>query len=157
MINIRFKDGGLSGRLSNLYPHKFKIDGFQMESYEGFIQSLRTNNPKEQQKLWNMSGYVAWKYAQQFDWTIKQKLYWKGMEYDRHSIEYTNLIRHSYDCLFTNEDFKNALKDSIGKELDHTIGDTNPYKTILTRKEFLDNLNRLRDSIKPPKFYNLFD
>ena len=55
MINIRFKDGGISGRLSNLYPYRFEIDGIMMESYEGFIQSLRTSDIKEQQKLWGYS------------------------------------------------------------------------------------------------------
>lgn len=157
ILNIRFKNGGLSSKLSNLYPHQFEIDGHMMESYEGFIQSLRTNNIIEQKKLWKMSGFDAWKYAQQFDWTIEQKLYWGGKVYDRHSNEYTELIKYSYDCLFTNDNFKNALKESIGYELDHSIGGTNPYKTIMTKKEFLDNLNRLRDMLKPPKFYNLFD
>jgi len=157
MLDIRFKNGGLSSKLSNLYPYRFEIDGFIMESYEGFIQSLRTNNIIEKQKLWKMYGYPAWKYAQQFDWTIEQKLYWNDKEYDRHSNEYTELIKYSYDCLFENIDFKNSLKESIGDNLDHSIGSTNPYKTILTKKEFLDNLNRLRDKLNPPKFYNLFD
>lgn len=157
MLDIRFKNGGLSSKLSNLYPYRFQIDGFIMESYEGFIQSLRTNDIIQKQKLWKMSGYPAWKYAQQFDWTIDQKLYWNGEEYDRHSNEYTELIKYSYDCLFQNVDFKNSLKESIGDSLDHSIGGTNPYKTILTKKEFLDNLNRLRDKITPPRFYNLFD
>jgi len=157
MINIRFKDGGLSSRLSNLYPYRFEIDGFTMESYEGFIQSLRTNDTKEQEKLWGMSGYLAWKYAQQFHWEVTQKLYWNGKEYDRHSDEYKDLIEYSYDCLFTNNDFKDALKESIGEELNHSIGGTDPYKTIMTKKEFLNNLNRLRDKITPLKYYNLFE
>lgn len=157
MIDIRFKNHGLSSRLSNLYPYKFEIDGMIMSSYEGFIQSLKTNDIKEQQKIWNMSGYLAWKYSQQFDWTINQKLYWNDIEYDRHSDEYTKLLEYSYDCLFTNNDFKESLRESIGEELDHSIGGTNPYKTIMTKKEFLFNLNRLRDKITPSKYYNLFN
>ena len=51
MLDIRFKNGGFSSKLSNLYPYRFQIDGFIMESYEGFIQSLRTNDIIQKQKL----------------------------------------------------------------------------------------------------------
>jgi len=154
MIDINFNGNGLEKRLSNLYPYEFEIDGIMVKSMEGFLQSLKTNDIYHKQKLWNLSGGLAWKYGQQFDWKEKQTLYWQGKEINRKSEEYKKLIEYSYDCLFKNEQFVLNLKESIGYNLNHTIGNTDPHKTILTKNEFLYNLNRLRIKLR---FYNLFD
>jgi hypothetical protein len=156
MIDINFNGNGLEKRLSNLYPYEFEIDGIIMQSMEGFLQSLKTDDIYHKQKLWDLSGGLAWKYGQQFNWKEKQTLYWQNKEINRHSNEYQKLIEYSYDRLFKNKEFVSNLKESIGHDLNHTIGNTNPYKTVLTKYEFLDNLNRLRDKLKPERFYNLF-
>jgi hypothetical protein len=133
------------------------MNGIKFESYEGFIQSLKTNDNKEKEFLWNLTGFKAWKYGQQFNWIDRQTVYWLGNEIDRHSIEYTDLINRSYDCLLLNDNFKLKLLESLPCKLDHTVGYSDKTKTLLTKKEFLDNLNRLRNSIKPKRFFNLFD
>ena len=117
MIDINFNGIDLEKKLSNLYPYQFQIDGIIIESIEGFLQSLKTNDIYHKQKLWKMSGGLAWKYGQQFNWKDEQVLYWQEKEINRHSIEYEKLIEYSYDCLFKNDDFRNNLKESIGKEL----------------------------------------
>jgi len=157
MIDINFNGIGLEKKLSNLYPYEFEIDGIIVKSYEGFIQSLKTDNIYHKNKLWNISGGYAWKYGQQFNWKDKQILNWQEKQINRHSREYIELIEYSYDCLFKNEEFKNNLKESIGKELKHSIGNTDPYKTVLTKDEFLYNLYRLRIELEPKRFYSLFD
>jgi len=157
MIDINFNGNGLEKRLSNLYPYEFEIDGIIMQSMEGFLQSLKTDDIYHKQKLWDLSGGLAWKYGQQFNWKEKQLLNWQGEQINRHSEKYEKLIKYSYESLFKNEQFILNLKESIGYELNHSIGNTNPYKTILTKNEFLFNLNKLRDKLKPPRFYNLFD
>ncbi|MDY0270794.1 hypothetical protein [Trichloromonas sp.] len=156
MIDISFNGVDLEKKLSNLYPYEFEIDGVIIKSMEGFLQSLKTNDIYHKQKLWKLSGGLAWKYGQQFNWKEKQTLYWQNKEINRHSNEYQKLIEYSYDRLFKNKEFVSNLKESIGHDLNHTIGNTNPYKTVLTKYEFLDNLNRLRDKLKPERFYNLF-
>jgi hypothetical protein len=156
ILDISFRNNGLSKELSNLYPYIFYMDKIKFESFEGFIQSLRTNDIKQKQFLWNLSGFKAWKYGQQFDWITTQKIYWLNKEIDRCSEEYTILIENAYNCLLKNEQFKNKLLESLPFILDHTVGYSDKTKTLLTKKEYLDNLNRLRNKIKPPRFFNIF-
>lgn len=158
ILNIRFKNEGLERKLSNLYPYTFIIDECEMESMEGFIQSLRTSDLLLKKNLWNKSGYNAWKLGQNINWTDKQELYWITTPINRHSDEYINLFNKAYDCLFEqNEEFKNNLKESIPYKLEHTIGTSNINKTLMTRLEFLNQLNRLRNKLTERKYYNLFE
>ena len=158
ILNINYgSENNLEKRLSNLYPHEFTIDGYSMLSWEGFIQSLKTPDIKIKKKLWGLYGYQAWKGGQGINWWDKQEVYWIDQPIDRHSEEYTDLITHSYDCLFEqNENFRIALKESIGYKLEHTIGKTNKSETLLTKKEFIFQLERLRERVKPKRFFNLF-
>ena len=156
ILNLGFRQEGLGKLLSNLYHYEFEIDGILVHSMESFLQSLKTNDLEEKKKLYFMSGYFAWKYGQQLNWYDKQILYWNNKEYNRHSEEYKQLIEHAYDCLFDNFFFKENLKKSLDYDIDHSIGKTNPYETILTKNEYLDNLNRLRDKLRKKRFFNIF-
>lgn len=158
VIDIKFRGDNLEKRLSNLYPYKFVIDGLIMESFEGFIQSLRSPDERFKEQSYTLSGFVAWKKGQGVNWWDKQEVYWLGKTIDRQSEEYTNLITHAYDCMFEqNIEFKNSLKESLPYKLIHTIGKTNKYKTLLTNKEFLGQLNRLREKLNERKFFSLFN
>lgn len=154
-INIKYKGEKLEKRLSNLYPYKFEMDGIEFESMEGFIQSLRTPDIIIKKKIWNKSGFIAWKLGQKIDWETEQKVYWVTTPINRNSEEFNILITKAYDSLFINEDFKQALKESLSYKLDHTIGQSNKKTTLLTKKEFLDQLNRLRNKLTERKFFNL--
>ena len=57
-INIKFSGYNLEKRLSNLHPYKFKMDGIEFESMEGFIQSIRTPDINIKTNIWNKSGFV---------------------------------------------------------------------------------------------------
>lgn len=151
-------DNELEKGLSNLYPYKFDIDGYKMESWEGFIQSLKTPCLEEKKVLWSLSGINAWKYGQKFNnWKDTQKITWNNKVYERESKEYQDLIKYSYDCLFENEDFQKMLKKSLKYNIKHSIGNHDPKQTMLTEEEYISNLERLREKIKEKRYFNIFN
>jgi len=157
IINIRFHGDGLAKKLSNLYPYAFELDGIQYASMEAFIGSLRTPSLIEKQKLYQTSGMNSWYLGHNFSWYEKQEVYCKDKAISRHSQEYDDLITAAFDALFTNEEFKQALKETGDCKLTHSVGKTAKDKTLLTRKEFIEHLNRLRDKLSEKKFYNLME
>jgi len=158
ILDIKFRNEGLAKKLSNLYPHKFEIDGISMASYEGFIQSLRTPDIEVKECIWNLSGFEAWQAGQSINWIDNQTLYWITEPIDRQSEKYNKLIERSYDCLFEqNEEYRNALTESLPYKLDHTIGKSGKTNTLMTKSEFLIQLNRLRSKLTERKFFNLFE
>jgi hypothetical protein len=157
IINIRFKGENLEKRLSNLYPYsfEFEFEGIIYSSMEAFFGTLRTPSLFDKQKLYNTSGMESWYLGHKFTWYEKQEVYYKDKVISRHSVEYDELITAAFDALFTNEDFKEALRESGDCKLTHTIGKTAKDKTLLTRKEFTGHLNRLRNKLYERKFYDL--
>jgi len=158
ILDIKFRTDGLEKKLSNLYPYQFEIDGISVASYEGFVQSLRTPDIQIKENIWKLSGFEAWKAGQYLNWVDKQKLYWISTPIDRQSEEYDNLITRSYDCLFEkNEYFRNSLKESIPYKLEHSIGKSGKTNTLITKSEFLIQLNRLRSKFTERTYFNLLD
>ena len=45
--------------LSNLYPNAFEIDGIRCASMEGFLQSLKIEDPELQKEICTLSGKEA--------------------------------------------------------------------------------------------------
>lgn len=158
-LNISYRsDNELEKKLSNLYPYEFKVDGILVKSMEGLLQSLKTNDINEKEKLWNKYGTDAWRYGQKFNnWKNNQILYWIEKPIKRESIKYQNTISHFYDCLFENDEFRKNLKKSLKYNIDHSMGCTDINNTLLTKYEYLENLEKLRIKIKEKRFYNLFN
>ena len=156
-INIRFNGDNLEKRLSNLYPYNFELDGMHYASMEAFIGSLRTPSKVEKQKLYSTSGMESWVLGHKFSWYEKQEVYYKEKVINRHSQEYDDLITSAFDALFTNEEYKQALSEVGDCKLAHTVGKTAKDKTLLTRKEFIGHLNRLRGRLNERCYYNLLD
>ncbi len=154
-INIRFRGINLEKRLSNLYPYQFEFDGITYASMEAFFGSLRTPDFIEKQKLYSTFGIDSWYKGHKFSWYEKQEVYYKDKTINRDSREYENLITAAFDALFTNEEFKQALRESRNCKLTHTVGKTAKDKTLLTRKEFIGHLNRLRTKLNERKFFDL--
>jgi len=157
ILNIKYRNEGLERLLSNLNAYSFDMDGYNFNSYEGFVQSLKTPVMSLKQVIWKQHGYEAWKSGEKLDWYTKQELYWIEKPIDRHSEEYLDLITRAYDCLYKNDEFRENLIASYPCKLEHSIGGTDPHKTIMTRKEFLYQLNRLRDKSQERKFHSLFN
>ena len=154
-IDIHFKGDNLEKRLSNLYPYQFDFDGITYASMEAFFGSLRTPDFIEKQKLYSTFGIDSWYKGHKFSWYEKQEVYYKDKTINRDSREYENLLTAAFDALFTNEEFKQALRESGNCKLTHTVGKTAKDKTLLTRKEFIGHLNRLRSKLNERKFFDL--
>lgn len=159
ILNLSYRSEiELEKKLSNLYPYKFTLDGHVISSMEGMLQSLKTNDIKEKKKIWEMYGVEAWRYGQKFNnWKNNQLLYWNGESIRRNSLLYTQLISKAYDELFGNSEFKSNLKRSMKYKLSHSIGQTDVSNTLLTKDEYIGNMERLRGKIKEKRFFNLFN
>lgn len=157
-LDLHFRsEDELAKSLSNLYPYTFMMDGFVISSMEGFLQSLKVNDLSEQNKIWGMHGVKCWKYGQQYNnWKDIQILYWKGRPIDRHSQEYDFLIQRAFDALFENEEFKRRLKESMKYKISHSMGKTDKTDSVLTKDEYIGNMERLRDKLRERRFFNLF-
>jgi hypothetical protein len=149
----------LAKSLSNLYPYTFLMDGYLIRSMEGFLQSIKTNDMNEKVKMWGMSGIQCWKYGQQFNnWKDTQILYDNfSKSVYRHSKEYDFLIQRAFDALYKNEDFKKRLKESLPYNISHTMGKTDKTDSVLTKDEYINNMERLRDQLRERRFFNLFN
>lgn len=133
--------------LSNFCKHPFIFRGFSINSMEGFLQALTHKNPVEQVKIFLMHGVEAKR--QGLPWDHNQTLYWMGSPIMRYSQEYQDLLDEAYQALYDgNEKFRKALNDTGNAQLIHSIGSKASSHTILTEKEFVTRLTRLRNTGK---------
>lgn len=145
IINIHSKGSFPSCELSNFAPHPFHMDGVEIYSMEGFLQSLKFPDKEEQRKICMLSGRDAKTKGLHQKW--KDDLFWNGSRYKRKSYEYRVLIERAYRNMLSNEDFRRALKVTRYKLLVHTIGKINRSKTVLTSWEFCILLMKLRKEL----------
>lgn len=146
-LDISYKSNS-SAPLSNLFPHKFIIDGILCLSMESFIQSLRVDNKEMQQAICsNYSGMMAYKLRLSLnDWRKEGYIYWNGKRIKRNSKDYTKLITKAYDCLFEqNIVFREILRSKKDYYLIHSMGCDNIDETLLTEEEYRFQLNRLKE------------
>ena len=137
----------LERALSNFASYAFIYGGTECNSMEGFLQSLKFRERDEQHRIAKLTGYQAWKAGQETGnvWVTNQVLFWREEPIGRNSSRYDWLITGAYDALFDqSEQFRAALKQSIGQRLAHSMGKHDPMKTLLTEREYIDQLNRLR-------------
>ena len=145
-LDIRSNGLYPSNVLSNLCSNGFRIDGVVCSSMEGFLQSLKQQEKSKQLQICSMKGGNARKHSVT-SWQTDQIVWWKGLAYDRQSEEYQKLIRRAYQAMFDqSERFRAALMQTRGITLIHSSGEENPYKTILTEKEFCQILTELREN-----------
>lgn len=133
--------------LSNFAPHPFIIDGIQCNSMEGFLQSLKFKNPEMQKEVCKLIGKAAKFKGKNKKWWKTQELFWQGVVYKRDSKEYQQLLTKGFDALFHNAGFRSALKATGTATLTHSIGKNDICKTVLTEREFISQLNRLRKQL----------
>lgn len=133
--------------LSNLCGNKFELDGFLCGSMEGFLQSLKYADRQVQHQVCQMKGRKA-RQKSTNTWKVKQQVFWNGEVIERNGASFQLLLRRAYRAMFDqNERFRNALLLTRGKQLFHTRGAADPYKTILTEQEFCRILTEIRDSV----------
>ena len=130
--------------LSNFAPHPFVIDGVECASMEGFLQSLKFSNPDMQKEVCKLVGKAAKFKGKPKKWYRTQTLYWMGKEYKRDSDEYQELLDRAYDALSQNTGFQRALLATGNATLTHSIGKNKQSETVLTVKEFISRLYKIR-------------
>lgn len=145
-IDIRSNGAYPSGVLSNLCSNAFRFDGVLCNSMEGFLQSLKHQDPNKQRQICQLKGGNARKRSVT-SWQTDQIIWWKDQAVDRQSNDYQRLLNRAYQALFEqNERFRAALMATRGITLTHTTGETDSYKTILTASEFCQVLTTIRDN-----------
>jgi predicted NAD-dependent protein-ADP-ribosyltransferase YbiA (DUF1768 family) len=146
-MDIRAKLEYPANALSNYAPHTFEIDGVRCASMEGFLQSLKINNPIFQIDVCRLVGADAkyWGEEHNVEWRKAQALWWQGHRYDRHGQEYQELLDRAFEALFSQSiDFRKALLATGQEILTHSVGQSDPTISILTEREFCSRLMRLR-------------
>ena len=147
MMDIHSKSDYPLNALSNFFAHTFYIDGIMCASMEGFLQSLKFKDPKQQYNICQLTGGAAKDAGMTCDWRADQTLYWQGTPLARSGQGYQHLLTRAFNALATNDHFKAALKHTGNAPLDHSIGIDDPRETVLTRQEFLNQLMRLRRNL----------
>jgi len=143
-IDIRSKAKGVAGILSNFTENHFVFDEMECHSMEGFLQSLKYQDPEEQKQTCALVG----KYAKRMStdaWKETQTVHWKREPINRHSDEFIKLVKDAYSAMYDQcPKFRDALLATGNKRIYHTMGNPDPSKTILTEKEFCSILTDLR-------------
>lgn len=145
--------------LSNFHPNAFVLDGVVCASMEGFLQSLKTRNIAEQERICLLCGKDAKNYfknrIENAVWKLTGVLWWRGRAYRRDSDEYQRLLDRAYLALSKNPTFREALLGTYGEALTHTIGKRRTGKTVLTEYELISRLIRLRNRlVREERFKN---
>lgn len=143
IIDINSRSPGHAGNLSNLANHPFIMNGIYYGSMEGFIQHLRVKDRKSAEDVAALHGIKA-KSQGQFHPIKENTLYYKGVPFNRFSQMYVDLMIEAYNACFSqNESFQMSLYATRNDLLEHKIGKSDPYQTILTEAEFIGNLSGL--------------
>ena len=137
-----------SSALSNFAPHPFIIDGVQCNSMEGFLQSLKFQNPEMQKMVCLLVGKAAKFKGKKKKWWKTQILYWQGKEFKRSSEEYQYLLDRAFNALAENSSFQRALLATGDAVLTHSIGKNKITETVLTRNEFCSRLIAIRTRLQ---------
>lgn len=147
-MDIGSGSGYPSASLSNFAPHPFTIDGVECASMEGFLQSLKFNNPNMQKHVCTLVGKAAKFKGKKKRWFRDQTLYWNGVPMHRESEAYQNLITRAFDSISNNPGFRKAIIATKDANLTHKMGKNKPSETILTEREFVSQLHRVRNNIQ---------
>lgn len=147
-MDIGSGTGYPSATLSNFSPHGFTIDGIECASMEGFLQSLKFQDPEMQKHVCTLVGKKAKFKGKKKKWWKTQTLYWQGQPIPRDSKEYQDLLDRAFDALSENKSFRKALLATHNATLTHSIGKSRPSETVLTKNEFTSRLTRIRARLK---------
>lgn len=147
-INISSRSSGAAGSLSNFAPHPFVFDGVLCNSMEGFLQSLKFQNPDMQVEVAKLVGRKAKSKGKKKKWYTSQTLYWQNVSYDRSSDAYSELIRRAFDAYASNAKLQKILLSTNNAVFEHSMGSRKKSETVLTRTEFVQNLTRIRNNIR---------
>ena len=147
-MDIASGSGYPASALSNFAPHPFELDGVQIASMEGFLQSLKFKNVEMQKHICGLTGRRAKFAGKKKTWWRTGRLWWQGSAFDRHGAFYQYLLTRAYKAQAQNEKFRRALLATGDAVLTHRTGKTDPKHTILTQAEFCGRLMSMREQMK---------
>lgn len=150
-MDISSGSGYPASSLSNFAPHEFIIDNIKCASMEGFLQSLKFQNPDMQKYVCSLVGKAAKFKGKNKKWQKTGNLYWQGKIIPRNSESYQELLDKAYNALAKNQSFKKALLATGNATLTHSIGKTKISETILTKTEFVSRLTKIRTTLMQDK------
>ena len=150
-MDIGSGTGYPSANLSNFSPHGFVIDGVECASMEGFLQSLKFQDPEMQKHVCTLVGKAAKFKGKKKKWWKTQTLYWQGEAIPRDSERYQELLDKAFNALAENSSFKRALLATQNATLTHNIGKKKPSETVLTKNEFTSRLTAIRSRLQKEK------
>lgn len=137
-----------AGYLSNFTPYTFTFRGIEFTLMESLLQGLKFEGVETQNSVFQRVGVKAKLRGKKRKWYLDQTLYWQGTPMKRDSEEYKNIVREAFYALAENIDFQQTLLATGDKRLYHTMGKSDPTRTILTEEEFCDILTEVRTSLK---------
>ena len=147
-MDIGSGSGFPSAALSNFAPHPFIMDGILCNSMEGFLQSLKFEDPEMQKNVCLLVGKAAKFKGKKKKWWKTQTLHWQGQAFKRDSDEYQDLLDRAFEALSMNSSFRKALLATGDAVLTHSIGKTKITETVLTRSEFCSRLMKIRRELR---------
>lgn len=147
-MDIGSGNGYPSASLSNFAAHPFILDDIQINSMEGFLQSLKFKDENMQKEVCKLIGKSAKFKGKSKKWWKTQTLYWKGEEYKRNSEAYQELLNRAYAALSDNDGFRKALLATNNATLTHSMDKTQMSQTVLTKQEFCSRLTKIRERLK---------
>lgn len=147
-MDIGSGSGFPSAALSNFAPHPFIMDGILCNSMEGFLQSLKFEDPEMQKNVCLLVGKAAKFKGKKKKWWKTQTLHWQGQTFKRDSDEYQDLLDRAFEALSMNSSFRKALLATGDAVLTHSIGKTKITETVLTRSEFCSRLMKIRRELR---------
>ena len=137
-----------AGYLSNFTPYTFTFRGIEFTSMESLLQGLKFEGVETQNSVFQRVGVKAKLRGKKRKWYLDQTLYWQGTPMKRDSEEYKNIVHEAFYALAENIDFQQTLLATGDKRLYHTMGKSDPTRTILTEEEFCGILTEVRTSLK---------
>lgn len=110
-MDIHSKGRYPSNALSNFAVHPFTLDGIEIASMEGWLQSLKFDKPHIQAEVCKLTGMAAKRRgsARNNAWKRLHTLWWSRRIMDRMGDEYQDLLTRAYDALGENDGFRRAL------------------------------------------------
>lgn len=150
-MDIGSGSGYPSSNLSNFSPHGFVVDGVECASMEGFLQSLKFQDPEMQKHVCTLVGKAAKFKGKKKKWWKTQTLYWQGEAIPRDSERYQELLDKAFNALAENSSFRRALLATQNATLTHNMGKKKPSETVLTKNEFTSRLTAIRSRLQKEK------
>lgn len=105
-MDIGSGTGYPSANLSNFSPHVFTVDGIECNSMEGFLQSLKFQDPEMQKHVCTLVGKKAKFKGKKKKWWKTQTLYWKGEDIVSESINHAIIVTYKDIQIFNFEDWE---------------------------------------------------